>query len=252
MYNAVNGARRAFDYMKVMTTKTAKTDNSGPVVLDPHKRLLIRNQLLLILHSKTCHDHSCPKANCSTMKSVLQHVHTCTAVNSCPIAHCMSTRQIGSHWQNCVRTDMTCEVCSPYKERIASLRKAAIAQQSAGTAAEGTKHWHLWITPDVRNRMVEKLVSALISNSNGHDLEDMTVKHMFDYVYGIEQEIYKSAESLVQYHHLFWRKIYIVESYAKRLRQSDGSVSGVTQGFDCLVLESVLEADNDFKAIVLN
>jgi len=229
-----------------MTTQTTPTT----AVLDAHKRLLIRNQLLLILHSKTCHSKSCPKTNCSTVKTVLQHMKSCTAANSCPVAHCLSTRQISSHWHNCVRTDTTCEVCSPLKERYIE-RKAELAQQSGGTVSDG-KHWHSWITRDVRNRLIEKLVLSLISSSNVNDLEDMTVRHVFNYAFGIEEDIYKTAENLVQYHHLFWQKIYIIENNGKRLRQLSASVGDVTKGFDCLVLESMLESDSDFRANVLN
>ncbi|XP_054165829.1 histone lysine acetyltransferase CREBBP-like [Oppia nitens] len=234
-----------------MIMRNTSMTTSSSMVTDPHKRLLIRNQLVLILHCKQCRNPFCSQDNCLTMKQVIQHLTTCTTVKLCPITHCVSTRQILSHWYQCFRSERSCDVCSPFKEQIQWQRKMEFNQEQSVIKREATSdaettddngYWHQWVTPNVRYNMIDKLVHTLVTNSNTDNLEDMTVRNVFSYCFALEADIYNKAQSLVQYHHMFGQKRVQIETNGVQLDQLNDwfntLINDLTTGSDCFSLNS--------------
>ncbi|OXA43689.1 protein cbp-1 [Folsomia candida] len=86
------------------------------------KRLLIRKQLVILLHAIVCRrrdllnttrdtssSQPCNVPFCGLMKTVQLHLNSCKAGRTCPQTHCASSRQILIHWKYCVKAE--CPVC---------------------------------------------------------------------------------------------------------------------------------------------
>ena len=103
---------------------------------EKHKKKLIQQQLILLLHGAKCDKSSeevrraCNVPHCATMRQVLSHLRGCPIGRSCKRPHCASSRQIIAHWKACKKTD--CEVCGPLRESKAkALAKGATPLTSA-------------------------------------------------------------------------------------------------------------------------
>lgn len=91
--------------------------------MDPGSLMLIRLQLVLMLHAHTCPLpeqqnrteglRQCRVPCCRYMKRVLNHINSCAVGRLCVVPNCISSRYIIFHWKNCYRHD--CPLCGSLK-----------------------------------------------------------------------------------------------------------------------------------------
>ncbi|OXA62614.1 histone acetyltransferase p300 [Folsomia candida] len=133
------------------------------------KRILIRKQLVILLHAIVCRrrEHrnrmrdptfSSPPCNvpfCGLMKTTQIHLNACKEGEACRFNHCASSRQILIHWKYCVKAE--CPVCVSLRRVVPTsllqifpnpLCRAEIMQRVA-RQQQGTNHGEDQAVPEL-------------------------------------------------------------------------------------------------------
>ncbi|CAF1267541.1 unnamed protein product [Rotaria sp. Silwood1] len=186
------------------------------------RKQLIQKQLVLLLHAHKCQQRenqtindeiTCPRTctlpHCSTMKNVLQHMTKCNDHKTCTIPHCVTSRQIILHWKQC--NNSQCPICQPLKtpSTLALLNQTTNNNINATNAPITiNKEWQRRITQEMRQHLVQKIITALIPITNTGAIRDTRIINLANYARRVENETFEIADSQEEYFHKIAEKIY--------------------------------------------
>ena len=193
------------------------------------RKQFIQKQLVLLLHAHKCQQrekqtvngdtrpNTCTLPHCSTMKTVLQHMTKCTDHKTCPMPHCVTSRQIILHWKQCNNTQ--CPICQPLKTPSANKLQNANPNNPNGNPPPGpapvpttiNKEWQKRVTQDMRNHLVQKIISALIPVTDTGAMRDKRIISLANYARRVESETFEIASNQEEYFHKLAEKIYKIQ-----------------------------------------
>ncbi|CAF0752695.1 unnamed protein product [Didymodactylos carnosus] len=186
------------------------------------RKQFIQKQLVLLLHAHKCQKREendkqhtgCNISHCNTMKNVLQHMTQCQNHQTCPVPHCVTSRQIILHWKNCKNTQ--CPICQILRSPPASLTPPHHQKTSA-------KEWSKCVTAEMRNDLVQKIISALIPTADINVSWDERMINLANYAQRIENETYDISNNQEEYFHKLAEAVYKIhkdlEDRRERIRQ---------------------------------
>ncbi|CAF0800883.1 unnamed protein product, partial [Didymodactylos carnosus] len=207
------------------------------------RKQFIQKQLVLLLHAHKCQQREkqslngeqrpggCTLPHCTTMKNVLQHMTKCNDHKTCPVPHCVTSRQIILHWKQC--NNQQCPICQPLKTPT-NLGK--INQPPSDRSS--TKEWQKRVTQEMRNHLVQKIISALIPTTDSNALKDKRMINLANYARRVENDTFEIANNQEEYFHKLAEKIYKIQKELedrrekKRLQdlQTMQNTNGLMQG----------------------
>jgi len=191
------------------------------------RRQFIQKQLVLLLHAHKCQQREKPLVNgeirpsactlphCSTMKSVLQHMTKCNDNKTCQVPHCVTSRQIILHWKQC--TNSQCPICQPLKTPPTT--KNSNPTNPSSTSLVVNKEWQNRVTQEMRNHLVQKIITALIPITDTGAMRDKRIINLANYARRVENETFDIATNQEEYFHKLAEKIYKIQKELEDRRE---------------------------------
>ena len=234
------------NHMVVQQTPTQQTTTNSSQHTEVQRKQFIQKQLVLLLHAHKCQQrekqtingdqtrpNTCTLPHCNTMKSVLQHMTKCNDHKTCQVAHCVTSRQIILHWKQC--NNLQCPICQPLKTPSTLAKLSQAATNSTGTAnstnlssisntnaSDGTtitKDWQRRVTAEMRNHLVQKIISALIPITDTGAVRDKRIINLANYARRVENETFEIANNQEEYFHKLAEKIYKIQKELEDRRE---------------------------------
>jgi hypothetical protein len=217
--------------------------NNSQQHTEVQRKQFIQKQLVLLLHAHKCQQRekqtingetprptTCTLPHCSTMKNVLQHMTKCNDHKTCTVPHCVTSRQIILHWKQC--NNSQCPICQPLKtpSTLAKLNQsttsAVIPANPANTNISSTsnpalitKEWQRRVTPEMRNHLVQKIITALIPITDTGAMRDKRIINLANYARRVENETFEVANNQEEYFHKLAEKIYKIQKELEDRRE---------------------------------
>jgi hypothetical protein len=167
---------------------------------------------------------TCTLPHCNTMKSVLQHMTKCNDHKTCTVAHCVTSRQIILHWKQC--NNPQCPICQPLKtpSTLAKLNQATnninnTNNPSTITTGVINKEWQRRVTQEMRNHLVQKIITALIPITDTGTMRDKRIVNLANYARRVENETFEIANNQEEYFHKLAEKIYKIQKELEDRRE---------------------------------
>ncbi|CAF3311699.1 unnamed protein product [Rotaria socialis] len=229
---------------------TQQTTNNSQQHTEIQRKQFIQKQLVLLLHAHKCqqrekqtvngettHPSTCTLPHCSTMKSVLQHMTKCNDHKTCTIPHCVTSRQIILHWKQC--NNSQCPICQPLKtpSTLAKLNQttnsnsASVSSTNSNTNISFTsnanvtndrslnKDWQRRVTSEMRNHLVQKIITALIPITDTGAVRDKRIINLANYARRVENDTFEVASNQEEYFHKLAEKIYKIQKELEDRRE---------------------------------
>lgn len=214
---------------------------------ESQRKQIIQKQLVLLLHAHKCQQREkqpangdparsnpCTLPHCSAMKEVLQHMTRCNDHRSCLVPHCVTSRQIIIHWKQC--TNSQCPICQPLKnpsntgQASNPMTNPQNGSPPVSTGTNVTKEWQRRVTQDMRNHLVQKIITALVPMSpDASIMKDKRIANLTNYARRVESETFDIAANQEEYFHKLAEKIYRIqkelEERRERKRQQEMEIS---------------------------
>ncbi len=199
------------------------------------RKQFIQKQLVLLLHAHKCQQRekqtingetrpsTCTLPHCSTMKNVLQHMTKCNDHKACPVAHCVTSRQIILHWKQC--NNPQCPICQPLKtpSTLNKLNQTTNNNNNNNpinpTNATINKEWQRRVTQEMRNHLVQKIITALIPITDTGAVRDKRIINLANYARRVENETFEIANNQEEYFHKLAEKIYKIQKELEDRRE---------------------------------
>ncbi|CAF1004164.1 unnamed protein product [Adineta steineri] len=232
--------------------------NNSQQHTEAQRKQFIQKQLVLLLHAHKCQQrekqtingeptrpNACTLPHCSTMKSVLQHMTKCNDHKTCTVPHCVTSRQIILHWKQC--NNPQCPICQPLKtpSTLAKLNQASnnnnnnnntinninlnpnsLNQQlniplppPTTTSTTINKEWQRRVTQEMRNHLVQKIITALIPITDTGAVRDKRIINLANYARRVENETFEIANNQEEYFHKLAEKIYKIQKELEDRRE---------------------------------
>jgi E1A/CREB-binding protein len=225
---------------------TQQPTNTSQQHTEVQRKQFIQKQLVLLLHAHKCQQrekqtingeitrpNTCTLPHCNTMKSVLQHMTKCNDHKTCTVPHCVTSRQIILHWKQC--NNPQCPICQPLKtpSTLAKLNQTA-ATNSSGVSSTNlastltlnsmnervlTKDWQRRVTSEMRNHLVQKIITALIPITDTGAVRDKRIINLANYARRVESETFEVANNQEEYFHKLAEKIYKIQKELEDRRE---------------------------------